>query len=70
MDPRELGVPLKIEEAVYRIEVTPATQGVQAFGETLPLQPGMTLTASLILDRRSFGDWLLQPLNAVLKRNQ
>lgn len=70
MDPRELGVPLKIEEAVYRIEVTPAGQSVQAFGEALPLQPGMTLTANLILDRRSFGDWLLQPLNAVLKRNQ
>lgn len=69
IDPRELAAPLKIEEAVYRIEVTPDRQSVEAFGERLPLQPGMSLTASLILDRRSFADWLLQPLNAVLKRS-
>ena len=69
IDPRELAAPLKIEEAVYRIEVTPDRQSVDAFGERLPLQPGMSLTASLILDRRSFADWLLQPLNAVLKKS-
>jgi membrane fusion protein len=68
LDPRELSAPLKIEEPVYRIEVTPGAQAVAAFGDELPLQPGMTLTANLILDRRSFLDWLLQPLNAVLKR--
>lgn len=70
IDPRELSVPLKIEEAVYRIEVAPSAQTINAFGDTLPLQPGMTLTANLILDRRSFLDWLLQPLRAVLNRNQ
>lgn len=70
IDPRELSVPLKIDEAVYRIEVGPERQSVEAFGDTLPLQPGMTLTANIILDRRSFGDWLLQPLNAVLNRNR
>ncbi len=69
IDPRELSVPLRIEEAVYRIEVEPDTQAVAAFGERLPLQPGMTLNASLILDRRSFLDWLLQPLNAVMRRS-
>lgn len=70
LDPRELDVPLKIDEAVYRIEVEPSKQSVAAYGEALPLQPGMTLTANLILDRRSFLDWLLQPLTAVLNRNQ
>ena len=69
LDPRELNVPMKIDEAVYRIEVEPLEQRVSAFGENLPLQPGMTLSANLVLDRRSFGDWLLQPLNAVLKRS-
>lgn len=69
LDPRELSAPLKIEEPVYRIEVTPGAQAVAAFGDELALQPGMTLTANLILDRRTFLDWLLQPLNAVMKRN-
>jgi membrane fusion protein len=69
IDPRQLAAPLQVEEPVYRIEVVPDAQSVAAFGERLALQPGMTLTANLILDRRSFLDWLLQPLNAVLRRN-
>ena len=69
IDPRQLAAPLEVEEPVYRIEVAPDAQTVAAFGEAQPLQPGMTLTANLILDRRSFLDWLLTPLNAVLQRN-
>lgn len=70
IDPRQLAVPMHFEEPVYRVDVAPQAQTVGAFGERQPLQPGMTLTASLILDRRSFSNWLLQPLNAVLRRNQ
>jgi membrane fusion protein len=70
LDPRQLAQPLKIEEPVYRIEVTPSRQDVLAFGDRVPLQPGMALTANLILDRRSFLDWLLEPLHAVLRRNR
>ena len=70
IDPRQLAAPLAFEEPVYRVEVAPAEQSVGAYGERQPLQPGMTLTASLILDRRTFLDWLLQPLNAVLRRNR
>lgn len=69
IDPRQLAAPLGIEEPVYRIEVALDAQTVAAFGERMPLQPGMTLNANLILDRRSFLDWLLTPLNAVLRRN-
>jgi membrane fusion protein len=69
LDPREIAAPLKIDEPVYRIEVALDRQQVEAFGQSLALQPGMTLSANLILDRRSFADWLLQPLNAVLRRS-
>jgi membrane fusion protein len=69
LDPRELSVPLKLEEAVYRVEVTPDRQFIEAFGHRMPLQPGMTLTANIVLDRRSFFEWLLEPLNAVRRRN-
>jgi len=69
IDPRELGAPLKIEEPVYRIEVIPDAQTVEAFGDRQPLQPGMTLTANIILERRTFLDWLLSPLRAVLRRD-
>jgi membrane fusion protein len=69
IDPRELTAPLKIEEPVYRIDVAPESGAVAAFGDEMPLQPGMTLTANVILERRTFLDWLLTPLRAVLRRN-
>lgn len=68
IDPRESEVPLKLEEAVYRVTVALDGQAVPAYGDKVPLQPGMTLQANIVLERRSFLSWLLQPLNAVLKR--
>lgn len=68
IDPRQLSSPLGIEEPVYRIEVAPDDQAVAAYGQRLSLQPGMTLTANLILERNSFLDWLLTPINAVMRR--
>ena len=53
---------------MYRIEVAIASQSILAFGERVPLQPGMTLQANIVLDRRSFLDWLLTPLNAIRNR--
>jgi membrane fusion protein len=70
IDPRELAAPLKMEEPVYRIAVAPDGGAVGAFGDEMPLQPGMTLTANVILERRSFLDWLLAPLRAVVRRSQ
>lgn len=55
-------------EPVYRIRVALADQAVKAFGDHVPLQPGMTLTANIVLDRRTFLDWLLEPINAVRNR--
>ncbi len=69
IDPRETEVPLKLEEAVYRIAVKLDTQDVIAYGDKIDLQPGMTLQANVVLERQSFLSWLLQPLNAVLKRS-
>jgi membrane fusion protein len=68
IDPRETEVPLQLDEPVYRVTVALDRQIVAAYGETIALQPGMTLQANLILERQSFLGWLLQPLNAVLKR--
>lgn len=69
VDPRGIDPPMKVDEPVYRIRVALAEQSVSAHGQSLRLQPGMTLSASVILDRRSFIDWLLEPLHAALRRN-
>lgn len=67
--PSELDVPIKLEEPVYRVRVGLATQNVPANGSSFPLQSGMTLKANIILEKRSFFDWLLAPFNAVRRRS-
>lgn len=69
IDPRESDVPLKLEEAVFRVTVRLDRQHVVGYGKDVALQPGMTLKANIVLERQSFLSWLLQPLNAVLKRS-
>ncbi len=66
--PNELDAPFKLDEPVYRVSVSLSAQNVKAFGDVVPLQPGMTLAANIILDRRSFWNWLMLPFNAVANR--
>lgn len=66
--PNEIDAVVNVDEPVYRIRVSLDRQDVSAFGRSLALQAGMTLTANIVLDRRSFLDWLLEPLNSVRKR--
>lgn len=68
--PNEIDAPVQSEtkEPMYRIKVSIADQNVLAFGDRVRLQPGMTLKANIVLDRRSFLDWLLEPINAVRNR--
>lgn len=69
VDPRETEIPFPFEEPVYRVRVTLHQQDVEAYGEASSLQPGMTLKANIILERQSFLNWILEPLNAVINRN-
>lgn len=70
LDPRQIDAPFKIDEPVYRVSVTPEDQLVTGYGQAIKLQPGMTLSANIILERRSFLEWILEPLNAVMKRDR
>lgn len=70
LDPRQIDAPFQMDEPVYRVSVIPAEQTVNAYGEKVRLQPGMTLAANIVLERRSFLQWLLEPLNAVMKRDR
>jgi membrane fusion protein len=67
--PQETDVPFKIEEPVYRVTATLTAQSLNAFGEQVPFQPGMTLTGNIVLERQSFWGWLMTPFNAVAKRS-
>lgn len=68
LNPQDSLAPVRSEEPVYRVIISLASQQVRTAGRDIPLQPGMTLTANLILERRSFLQWLLSPLNAVVNK--
>lgn len=67
--PAEVSIPgLQVQEPVFRVRVKLVKDSVEAYGETLPLQPGMLLSADVVIDRRSLLEWLLDPLYAAGNR--
>ncbi len=59
--PGELPIPVQIEEPVYRAKVALTSQYVKAYSKKLTLQSGMILDADIILEKRTFIEWLLEP---------
>ena len=66
---QETDAPFEIKEPVYKVTATLEKQQFKAYGKHVTPQAGMTLAASLILERQSFLDWILDPLRAVSDRN-
>lgn len=67
--PSELAIPgLTVREPVFRLRVALARADVEAYGRAIPLQPGMLLSAEVMIDRRTLLQWLLDPLYAVGRR--
>lgn len=67
IDPRDVTVPLKFDEPVYILDVELDNRPA---GSTKPihLEPGMTATGSIVLEKHSLLSWLLAPLTAVKSR--
>ncbi|MFZ4072452.1 MAG: HlyD family secretion protein [Caulobacterales bacterium] len=66
--PNEVKAPIALKEPVYRIMVRLDRQFMPAFGTNAPLQAGMALTADIVLEERSFAEWILEPLLAMRGR--
>lgn len=67
--PAEVAIPgLQVQEPVFRVRVKLSRDHVAAYGRDVALQPGMLLTADVVIDRRSLLEWLLDPLYAAGKR--
>jgi membrane fusion protein len=49
-------------EPVYRVTVALERQDITAYGETMPLTPGMRLDADVLLDRRRLIEWIFEPV--------
>jgi membrane fusion protein len=69
--PQEVNAALRTEEVrepVYRVTVSLARQDMAAFGQLSALSAGMALTADIILEHRSFAEWLFEPVLAIRGR--
>lgn len=69
MAPEESGAPFALNEATYRVLARLDEQSLLIADSSVALQSGMKLTANIVLERRSFMDWLLEPLRAVARRS-
>lgn len=49
-------------EPVYRINVALASQTVTVYGKPVPLQPGMLLSADVLIEKRRLISWILDPV--------
>jgi membrane fusion protein len=67
--PSEVAIPgVTLQEPVFRVRAALERETVNAYSETIALQPGMLLRADVIIDRRSLLEWLFDPIFAVGRR--
>jgi membrane fusion protein len=57
--------PIELKEPSYRVTAALDRPDVDAYGEHVPLQADMLLTADIILEKRSLMTWILHPLLSV-----
>lgn len=60
--PGEQASGLTFQEPVYKVTAALESQYVEAYGKEIPLRSGMTLSADVVLDKRSLFEWLLDPV--------
>lgn len=63
--PTDKVLPIKINEAMYRVRATLNQQSIHAYNKDFPLKVGMIADADIILEKRSLLEWLLDPIYAI-----
>ena len=63
--PDEIGIATETPELLYKVRIKLTEQAMAAFGKSHSLQPGMELSADIILEERRVVDWLLEPLKSI-----
>lgn len=67
LSPEDLPLASSIKEPVFRVFVDLRSDTVNAYGEAIRLQAGMTLTADIVLERRRLWEVLLDPVLAAAR---
>lgn len=56
------------QESLYRIQVQLKDQNITAYGESLPLKPGMTLETDVVQEKRAVWEWVFEALLAARQK--
>jgi membrane fusion protein len=65
----EISIPgLSIQEPMFRVRASLSREVMHAYGDEIPMQPGMLVSAEIVFDRRSLLRWLFDPIYAVGQR--
>ena len=64
VDPKDVPYPLTTNEPHYIVQVLLPSNQKDAYGSTWDIVPGSRVTADIILDQRSFLEWILDPFIA------
>jgi len=68
--PADLPVPIETKEALYRITVSLDKQAVDGYGQAWRLAAGAHVSADIVLESRTFAEWMLEPLIAIRRRGE
>lgn len=61
--PREIiNLPIDISESVYLVEAKLDSDHINAYGKVIQIKSDMTLSADIILSKRSLFEWLFEPI--------
>lgn len=64
----DLAIMPKIDEPFFLIIVEIHKQSINAYGESIPLQSGMSLSADIVLENRKIWEWAFEPLIGAYKQ--
>jgi len=67
LNPEDQIGPARLSIPAYRVVAELHSQSVTAYGEFLQLQPGLTLQADLMRDRRRIIEWIFDPIFAAVR---
>ncbi len=66
--PQEVEAAIRVEDPVYRVLISLDGDTIGAYGSRHRVRPGFAVTADIVLDERTFGQWLLDPILALRGR--
>jgi membrane fusion protein len=62
LDPKMFPIPVKVDEAFYRVTATLQKQTVNVYGNPYPLTPGMLFEGVILGERRYIWQWVFEPI--------